>query len=316
MSLNIIFAGTPDFAAKHLEALIQANYSIKAVLTQPDKPTGRGQKLQSSAVKQTALEHGLTVLQPKTLKKPEIVETLKTFEPDVLVVVAYGLILPKAVLTLPKYGCINVHASLLPRWRGAAPIQYAIWKGDEQTGITIMQMDEGLDTGPMLHKLECNIDKYETSASLYQKLAEQGPQGLMYVLDNLASGSIQPMSQNDSEATHAGKIDKKEGLIQWTQESAQEVERKVRAFNPWPMAYFLDQGQCIKVWEASVSHLSGQPGKVIALDKDSVTVATRKEALVLHKIQLPNGKPLNIRDLLNGKKLAWDVGYQFELNNE
>lgn len=316
MSLNIIFAGTPDFAAQHLKALIQAKYTIKAVLTQPDKPAGRGQKLQPSPVKQVALEHGLTVLQPRTLKKIEIVETLKTFQADVLVVVAYGLILPASVLALPKYGCINVHASLLPRWRGAAPIQYAIWKGDKETGITIMQMDEGLDTGPMLHKVSCNIDKHETSASLYQKLAQQGPEALIQVLNGLALEKIHPIKQNDAEATHAGKIEKKQGLIIWEKETAEEIDYKIRAFNPWPMAYFADRGQMVKVWEASVTSLQGEPGKILDIGKNSVTIATKQGALILQKIQLPNGKPLAVRDLFNGNKLSWTLGYQFESCNE
>ena len=235
-TLNIIFAGTPDFAAQHLQALLDSEHHVIAVYTQPDKPAGRGKKLQASPVKQLAEKHQIPVYQPKSLRKEEAQAELKALNADVVVVVAYGLILPQAVLEAPKYGCLNVHGSILPRWRGAAPIQRAIWAGDQQTGVTIMQMDVGLDTGDMLHKVTTPILPTETSASLYAKLAELAPPALLEVLNGLATQQFKPEKQDESLANYAEKLTKEEAKLDWTLSAAQ-LERNIRAFNPAPIAY-------------------------------------------------------------------------------
>ncbi|MDU5747844.1 MAG: methionyl-tRNA formyltransferase, partial [Haemophilus parainfluenzae] len=219
--LNIIFAGTPDFAAQHLTALLNSHHNIIAVYTQPDKPAGRGKKLQASPVKQLAEQHQIPVYQPKSLRKEEAQAELKALNADVMVVVAYGLILPQAVLDMPRLGCLNVHGSLLPRWRGAAPIQRSIWAGDQQTGVTIMQMDMGLDTGDMLHKVYCDIDDQETSASLYYKLAEIAPSVLIDVLDHLEEGKFIAEKQDDSQSNYAEKLSKEEAKLDWSLSAAQ-----------------------------------------------------------------------------------------------
>ena len=254
--LNIIFAGTPDFAAQHLQALIDSPHNVIAVYTQPDKPAGRGKKLQASPVKQLAEQHQILVYQPKSLRKPETQAELTALQADVMVVVAYGLILPQAVLDAPTYGCLNVHGSLLPRWRGAAPIQRAIWAGDKQTGVTIMQMDAGLDTGDMLHKVFCDIDLQDTSADLYHKLAEIAPNALIEVLNHLTDGTFIAEPQDDTQSNYAEKLSKEEAKLDW-QLSAGQLERNIRAFNPWPMAYLQltdEQGnpQTLKVYQATV----------------------------------------------------------------
>ena len=239
-SLNIIFAGTPDFAAQHLQAILNSQHNVIAVYTQPDKLAGRGKKLQASPVKQLAEQNNISVYQPKSLRKEEAQSELKALNADVLVVVAYGLILPKAVLDAPRLGCLNVHGSILPRWRGAAPIQRSIWAGDTQTGVTIMQMDEGLDTGDMLHKVYCDILPTETSTSLYNKLAELAPSALIDVLDNLENGKFIAEKQDDSQSNYAEKLSKEEAQLDWSL-SAMQLERNIRAFNPWPIAYFFNR---------------------------------------------------------------------------
>lgn len=248
-SLRIIFAGTPDFAARHLDALLSSGHQIVGVFTQPDRPAGRGKKLMPGPVKALAEEKGLPVFQPVSLRPEENQQLVADLQADVMVVVAYGLILPKAVLTMPRLGCINVHGSLLPRWRGAAPIQRALWAGDSETGVTIMQMDVGLDTGDMLHKLACPITAEDTSATLYDKLAELGPQGLIETLKQLASGTATPEVQDEARVTYAEKLSKEEARVDWTLSAAQ-LERCIRAFNPWPMSWFEIEGQPVKVWAA------------------------------------------------------------------
>ena len=255
-SLNIIFAGTPDFAAQHLQAILNSQHNVIAVYTQPDKPAGRGKKLQASPVKQLAEQNNIPVYQPKSLRKEEAQFELKVLNADVMVVVAYGLILPKAVLDAPRLGCLNVHGSILPRWRGAAPIQRSIWAGDAQTGVTIMQMDEGLDTGDMLHKVYCDILPTETSTSLYNKLAELAPSALIDVLDNLENGKFIAEKQDDSQSNYAEKLSKEEAQLDWSL-SAMQLERNIRAFNPWPIAYFSTEDkdgntQTLKVYQAEV----------------------------------------------------------------
>ena len=307
--LRIIFAGTPDFAARHLRALIDSEHDIVAVYTQPDRPAGRGKKLTASAVKSLALEHNLTVLQPESLRVEEAQQTLATFDADLMIVVAYGLILPKAVLDMPRYGCLNVHGSILPKWRGAAPIQRSIWAGDEETGVTIMQMDEGLDTGDILHIARQPITATDTSESMYEKLAAIGPQAL---LDTIASlPTIKPLKQDETLATYAKKLSKEEAQIDWSLSSAQ-LERNIRAFNPWPIAWFNAEDKNIKVWQAFCAHdtSNADPGTVVKADKSGIYVATGDGVLALTSLQLPGKKPLPATDLINARKHWFEVGKQ------
>lgn len=311
--LNIIFAGTPDFAAQHLQALIDSPHNVIAVYTQPDKPAGRGKKLQASPVKQLAEQHQIPVYQPKSLRKPETQAELTALQADVMVVVAYGLILPQAVLDAPTYGCLNVHGSLLPRWRGAAPIQRAIWAGDKQTGVTIMQMDAGLDTGDMLHKVFCDIDLQDTSADLYHKLAEIAPNALIEVLNHLTDGTFIAEPQDDTQSNYAEKLSKEEAKLDW-QLSAAQLERNIRAFNPWPMAYLQltdEQGnpQTLKVYQATVlPSVSQTPGTIISADKNGIQIATADGVLNLLQLQPAGKKPMSAQDLLNGRADWFAVG--------
>lgn len=291
---NLIFAGTPDFSACTLDALIHSHHKIVCVYTQPDRPAGRGRKLTASPVKELALKHDLPVNQPTTLRNVEEQTRLKDLNADLMVVVAYGLILPLPILTAPALGCINVHASLLPRWRGAAPIQRAILAGDAVTGITIMQMDEGLDTGAMLHKEICTIEKKDTAESLYARLAALGTKALLHTLDHLSE--IQPIQQNNLMATYAHKLTKEEAKLNWNL-AAEELDRMIRAFNPWPVAFF-DQ---IRVWEAEVAKTTtdAPPGTIIYSSASGIEVATAHGVLRLLKLQLPNARTLPVRDILN-----------------
>ncbi|MGL5103182.1 MAG: methionyl-tRNA formyltransferase [Plesiomonas sp.] len=302
-SLRIVFAGTPDFAARHLEALLASQHQIVGVYTQPDRPAGRGKKLTASPVKVLAQQHAIPVFQPPTLRKEEHQTPLAALNADILVVVAYGLILPQAVLNMPRLGCINVHGSLLPRWRGAAPIQRAIWAGDTHTGITIMQMDIGLDTGDMLHKVSCAIEPTETSASLYQKLADMGPAALLDTLTQLADGKAHPQVQNEADVTYAEKLSKEEAKLDW-QQPAEFLARCVRAFNPWPMSYFSVADQNIKVWSVEAINTSHntQPGTLLQADKHGIYVATGSGILNLITLQPPGKKPMAIQDLLNSRR--------------
>lgn len=308
--MRIVFAGTPDFAAKHLQVLIEKQFNIVGVYTQPDRPAGRGKKPQASAVKQIAEAHKLTVFQPENFKSTEAINILRSLKPDLMIVVAYGIILPSAVLSLPTHGCINVHGSLLPKWRGAAPIQRAIWAGDKQTGVTIMKMDEGLDTGPMLYKSQLDIDANDTSASLYEKLAILGPQALSHALKNFASLAAE--IQNPNNATYAQKLSKEEARINWHDDAVQ-LERNCRAFNPWPVQWFNVNNTAIKVWESHVaapySTLS-LPGTIIRADKSGIEVSAGKDSIVLTKLQLPGKKPLHVSDILNSRGDWFEVGSQ------
>ena len=308
-SLRIIFAGTPDFAARHLDALRAANYNVVGVFTQPDRPAGRGKKLMPSPVKVVAQEHGLPVFQPASLRPAENQQLIADLNADIMVVVAYGLILPKAVLEMPRLGCINVHGSLLPRWRGAAPIQRSLWAGDDETGVTIMQMDVGLDTGDMLYKLACPITPDDTSASLYDKLAELGPQGLIETLQLLASGKARPEVQDESQVTYAEKLSKEEALLDWSLSAAQ-LERCIRAFNPWPMSYFMMDGQPVKVWKASVleAATNAVPGTILEADKQGIQVATAQGVLNIEELQPAGKKAMKAQDLLNSRKAFFAPG--------
>ncbi|WP_350635317.1 methionyl-tRNA formyltransferase [Pseudoalteromonas sp. GW168-MNA-CIBAN-0100] len=313
--LRIIFAGTPDFAARHLQALIQSEHQIVGVYSQPDRPAGRGKKLKASEVKELALEHNLPVFQPQSLKNDVALAELTSLNADIMIVVAYGLILPKAILEAPRLGCLNVHGSILPRWRGAAPIQRAIWAGDEQTGVTIMQMDEGLDTGDMLHISRCPISTTETSASLYTKLAELGPDALIETINKLANGEITPEPQNDELANYAKKLSKEEANIDWSM-SALQIERNIRSFNPWPVCFTQMGGQTVKIYQAQVVLQSGDPGQILSSDKNGVVVACGEHALCITQLQPQGKKPMAINDFLNGRSDWVTPGTILGENNE
>jgi len=302
-SLRIIFAGTPDFAARHLDALLSSGHQVVGVFTQPDRPAGRGKKLMPSPVKVLAEEHGLPVFQPASLRPQENQQLVADLNADVMVVVAYGLILPKAVLDMPRLGCINVHGSLLPRWRGAAPIQRSLWAGDADTGVTIMQMDVGLDTGDMLYKLSCPITDEDTSATLYDKLAELGPKGLIDTLQQLADNRVQPEVQDEALVTYADKLSKEEARLDWSLPAAQ-LERCIRAFNPWPMSWLEIDGQPVKVWQASViaGPVNAAPGTIIEANKQGIQVATVEGILNLESLQPAGKKAMSAQDLLNSRR--------------
>lgn len=305
--LRIVFAGTPEFAAAHLQALLDAGLNIVAVYTQPDRPAGRGHKLTPSAVKQLALQHQLPVYQPLTLRAPEAQAELAALQPDLLVVVAYGLILPQVVLDIPKLGCINSHASLLPRWRGAAPIQRAIEAGDSQTGVTVMQMEAGLDTGPMLLKSITPIHSGDTGGSLHDRLADIGPPAVIEAIHGLAAGTLHGEVQDDSLATYAHKLGKADARIDWTRPAA-ELALMIRAFNPWPLAHALWQEQPLKVWSAEAEAGNGQPGEILDCSKPGLLVACGEQALRLTRLQLPGGKPLAFADLYNARRDQFAIG--------
>ena len=307
--LRIIFAGTPDFAAKHLSALLNSEHEVIAVYSQPDRPAGRGKKLKPSDVKQLAVSHDIPVYQPVSLRNEEAQQELTALNADLMVVVAYGLILPQIALDTPSLGCINVHGSLLPRWRGAAPIQRAIWAGDAETGVTIMQMDIGLDTGAMLHKVTCPIADDETSASLYNKLAELGPQGLLETLTQISNNTAVAEVQDDEQANYAAKLSKEEANIDWTQ-SAVAIERQIRAFNPWPVSYTQIAEQNVKVWQANASEdvTDAQPGTVLTATKQGIQVATGNGILTLLNLQLAGKKAMPVQDILNARKEWFTVG--------
>lgn len=308
-SLRIIFAGTPDFAARHLDALLSSQHQVVGVFTQPDRPAGRGKKLMPSPVKVLAAEKEIPVYQPASLRPAENQQLVADLKADVMVVVAYGLILPKSVLDMPRLGCINVHGSLLPRWRGAAPIQRSLWAGDAQTGVTIMQMDVGLDTGDMLHKLACDIGTEDTSATLYDKLADLGPQGLLETLSQLASGTAKPEVQDEAQVTYAEKLSKEEARVDWSLPAAQ-LERCIRAFNPWPMSWMEIDGQPVKVWRASTidKQTDVAPGTILEASKQGIQVATTEGVLNLEELQPAGKKAMKAQDLLNSRREWFEPG--------
>lgn len=297
--MKILFAGTPKFATVALDALIQAGYPVAAVLTQPDRPAGRGMQLTASPVKQYALLNGLAVLQPASLKEETIQRVLRDFRADVMVVAAYGLILPQAVLEIPRYGCLNIHASLLPRWRGAAPIQRAILAGDRETGITIMQMDAGLDSGDLLLQKRCPISATDTAQTLHDKLAALGAESLLEALQGLASGTLRPQRQDESQACYASKITKAEARLDWSR-PAYELARAVRAYNPFPVAHTEWRGTVIKIWQARPTMGTGIAGTVLAVGKAGIEVACGEGALLLEILQKPGGKPLPAGQFMQG----------------
>ncbi len=305
---RIVYAGTPEFAVPALRALIAAGCDIVGVYTQPDRPAGRGRKLTPSPVKQAALEAGLTVFQPQSLRHEDAQAELSKLAPDLMVVAAYGLLLPKAVLDLPTRGCVNLHASLLPRWRGAAPIQRAIESGDEHTGITLMQMDIGLDTGKMLAKSACAITVDDTAQSLHDRLATMGATLLLQHLPALLAGTLQGEVQDETQVTYAKKLDKAEARIDWSQ-PAHVLARRIMAFNPWPVAETRWQGESLRVWKAQALNTRSQarPGQVIAASRAGIDVATAQGVLRIEQLQRPGGKPLAAADFLNAHPLLGEV---------
>ena len=307
--LRIIFAGTPDFAARSLEALLETQHEVIAVYTQPDRPAGRGRKLTPSAVKSLALTQDIPVYQPLTLRDEEAQQTLAALNADLMVVVAYGLILPQVVLDTPRLGCINVHGSLLPRWRGAAPIQRAIHMGDKETGVTIMQMEAGLDTGPMLLKTYLPIEDTDTAQSLHDKLALQGGDALKDAVDGLAAGTLTAEVQDDNLANYAEKLSKAEGELDWSK-PAIELDRTVRAFNPWPVAWTLLDGETLRIWQAQAEQTEHDqtPGTVLSADKTGLVIACGEGVLRINTLQIPGKKAMAITDILNSGKQLFTAG--------
>jgi methionyl-tRNA formyltransferase len=301
--MRIVFAGTPEFAAAALQAILAAGFEVPLVLTQPDRPAGRGMALHASPVKELALKHELAVYQPCSLKGDEASQPIRDVQPDLMVGAAYGLILPQPVLDLPRLGCINIHASLLPRWRGAAPIQRALLAGDAETGVTIMQMEAGLDTGPMLMSGRLPISSEDTAQTLHDKLALQGADLIVAVLRKLEPGGLAAMPQPAEGVTYAAKIGKGEAEIDWRRPAA-EVCRAVRAYNPFPGAVAHLDGAALKLWSAEETEGHGEPGSVLAAGKDGIVVACGEGALRLTVLQKPGGKRLPVADFLHGFKVA------------
>ena len=305
--LNIVFAGTPDISAQVLQDLYATNHNIQAVLTQPDRAKGRGKKLQSSPVKDLAIKNNTLVLQPLSFKKePQVLEKLKELNPDVIIVIAYGIIVPKEFLDIPKYGCLNIHVSLLPKWRGAAPIQRAIQSGDNKTGICIMQMDEGLDTGDILKRLEIDISDTDTSASLHDKFARLAIKPLVEVLDSI--GNIEPVPQL-GKPTYAHKITKQEGLIDFNK-SAKQISCHIRAFTPWPSAFFKLGEEIVKVGKFEIldKKLDTNSGIIVDIIKDGIDITTIDSIIRFKELQFSGKKMLPVADILNGRDLSKYVG--------
>lgn len=324
-ALKIIFAGTPDFAAKHLATLINSEHQVVAVYCPPDKPAGRGKRLTACATKELALAHDLIVEQPINFKEQDAQQQLSRYNADVMVVVAYGLLLPEIILSAPKLGCINVHGSLLPEWRGAAPIQRSLEAGDSETGVTIMQMDKGLDTGDMILTARCAITPTDTSASLYDKLAILGPKALLETLTLMATGNYPRIVQNNDDSTYATKLDKAEAELDWHL-TAEVLDRKIRAYIPWPVAQFTftdekSKTHRIRVWQASpvdIKENSQTIGTIVSVDKQGIVVSTKQGGLHLETLQLPGKKALAVIDILNGRADWFKVGQSINgfINND
>lgn len=302
--MRIIFAGTPDFAAETLKALLQTEHEVCAVYTQPDRPAGRGRKLTPSPVKQVAREHNIPVEQPLNFKAEDSLDTLASYHADLMVVAAYGLLLPQKVLDTPRLGCINVHASLLPRWRGAAPIQRAILAGDRETGIGIMRMEAGLDTGPVILEARCPINDNDTAEALHDRLAGLGAKTLVESLKNIETRLQNATPQDDSLSTYAAKLEKQEAVIDWQQPAAQ-ILRQVNAFNPWPVAQTTWHGDTMRIWLATLADTdkAGQPGEVVGVSKQGIDIATGDGSLRITQLQIPGKRAMQVRDFLNANKI-------------
>jgi methionyl-tRNA formyltransferase len=309
-ALRVIYAGTPEFAVPALQSLIESHHEVVAVYTQPDRPAGRGRKLQASPVKQVAEAAGISVEQPENFRDELTAQQLAEYDADVMVVAAYGIILPQLILDTPRFGCLNIHGSLLPRWRGAAPIQRAILAGDTETGVTIMQMAAGLDTGDMLLKTHCPITASDTTASIHDTLAGQGSIALQEVLSKLRAGELSPEVQDESKTTYAAKFNKTEAEINW-QDSAASIDLLVRAFNPWPIAFTHKGGKPLRIYLTEVlddKSVSAVPGSVLSESKEGIQISTGEGVLNIKKLQFPGGKPLAVNEFLNGRSLQ---GEQF-----
>lgn len=306
--MKLVFMGTPDFSVGALEALQRAGHTVTAVVTQPDKPKGRGKEVKCSPVKECAVRDGLPVFQPVRIRTPEAVEELRSYEADVFIVAAFGQILTKEILEMPRLGCLNIHASLLPKYRGASPIQQAVIDGEEKTGITIMQMDEGIDTGDILYQKELPIDGKETGASLFEKLSVLGAQAIVEALDLLGAGKLIPRRQEEALASHVGMMKKTAGLIRW-EESAVSIERLVRGLNSWPSAYTFWQGKQLKIWEADVEpqadtdRTDAGPGSVAQITRDALRILTGDGIVEIKELQLEGKKRMTTHDFLLGVRI-------------
>lgn len=302
--MKIVYMGTPDFAVAPLEALIRAGHQVTAVVTQPDKQRGRGKEVQMTPVKECALKHNIPVFQPIKIKEKEAVDRLREYPADIFVIAAFGQLLSEEILAMPPFGCVNIHASLLPSYRGAAPIQWAILNGEKETGVTIMQMEKGLDTGDMLLKKAIPIDPKETGESLHDKLMEVGAELIVEALPLIESGKIIPEKQEDSKSSYASRLNKEMGHIDWNKD-AEELERLVRGLNSWPSAYTSYRGKTLKIWEADVSgEQSGKlPGEITQVGKDFVDVACGRDTLRIYSLQLEGKKRMAVKDFLLGYEI-------------
>ncbi len=308
IDMKIIYMGTPEFAVGPLRAIYEAGHEVLAVVTQPDKAKGRGKEMQACEVKEYAVSKNIPVLQPMKIKRPEAVELLKEYAADLYIVAAFGQILSQEILDIPKYGCLNIHASLLPKYRGAAPIQWSIINGEEETGVTIMQMDAGLDTGDMLLKKAVKIEEHETGQTLHDKLSIIGSELILEALKQIQEGSIKREKQDDSKSTYASMLSKEMGCIKWEMH-AQEIERLIRGLNPWPSAFTYYEGKSLKIWEAGIdTSYSGErievPGTIIKVEKNEVYVATGSGVLTLESVQLEGKRKMSIHDFLLGNKVV------------
>ena len=306
-SKRIVFAGTPEFSVPPLRALLASGHKVVGVYSQPDRPAGRGRKLTPGPVKEVAVDAGIPVFQPANFKDPAAVAELAALDADLMVVVAYGLLLPRAVLDAPRVGCVNIHASVLPRWRGAAPIQRAVLAGDAVSGVTIMQMEEGLDTGPMYLVEEVALSEDETGGSLHDRLSVLGAEALMKALPGILDGTLEPQKQDDARACYAKKLDKAEAVIDWTK-SAADIERQVRAFNPWPVAQTLFEDANLRIWRGyAVKGVGGAPGMVMNADRNGIDVATGDGLLRVTELQLPGKRAMAARDFINANSIQGTV---------
>ncbi len=311
--LKIVFAGTSAFAVPSLQALLETEHNVVAIYTQPDRPAGRGRKLTASPVKMIALPENIPLCQPQSLRDAAEVEMLKALDPDLMVVVSYGLILPPEILAVPRYGCVNVHGSLLPRWRGAAPLQHAILAGDTETGVSIMQMDAGLDTGAVYQTIRCQIGDDDTSQDLHDRVAKLGAEALLMTLADLQSERAKAIPQDNTQACYAPRLDKSQAIMDWSLPAVQ-LDRQVRAFNPWPISYSLLGDQVVRVWQATALNTPAEqaPGTIVRAGADGVDVATSNGMLRLLSLQLPGGKVLSIADILNARQALFAPGNCFQ----
>jgi methionyl-tRNA formyltransferase len=312
-SLRIVFAGTPEFGLPCLENINTSHHELIAVFTQPDRPSGRGRKLQASAVKSWAIEKSIPVYQPINFKDMSSMDELTKLKPDVLVVIAYGLILPPSVLAIPKYGCVNVHASILPKWRGASPIHHAILYGDSKTGVTIMQMDKGMDTGDFYEIATCDINENDTTSTLHDRLATIATPPLLNTLSQIAENKAVPIKQDNKHATYAPKIKKDDANINW-QQTAKEINQKIRAFNPWPLAYTKTNQLTFQILEAQVviNENLKPAGTILEVSKSGLLISTSKDYLLIKKIRFPGKKTISIADYLNGNRCQLEVGMSLQ----